>query len=209
MARNNKKNDYFEMMYQMCEFTCEAAVKLRECFRSFDVEDAEGAMWEIHEIEHRGDEARHRMMEKLMRDFITPIEREDIYELIQIIDDITDAIDDVPIKMYMYNVVKPVPRADEFCEIIVRITSALREAVAELGNYKRSQKLHPLIVEINNIESEGDALYMQTIRDIYTDDSLDAVDKMSFKEICECFEMCCDLCEHAADAIENAVMKNS
>ncbi len=208
MARNNK-NDYFEKMLEMCGFTCEAAAKLREFIRDFDVETAEEAMEEIHEIEHRGDEARHRVMEKLVREFITPIEREDIYELIQIIDDITDAIDDVPIKMYMYNVPRAVPRADEFCEIIVRITSALREAVAELANYKRSQKLHPLIVEINNIESEGDALYIQTIREIYTDDKLDAVDKMSFKEIYECFEMCCDLCEHAADAIENAVMKNS
>ena len=209
MARKNKDNNYFEMIANMTEYSCAAAVKLKEYIKNFSPATAEAGMNEIHEIEHQGDDMRHEIMHKLVREFITPIEREDIYELVQIIDDITDAIDDVPIRMYMLNVRSVAPRAVEFCDIIVRITEALKNTAAEFHNYKKSDKLLPLIIEINNIESEGDALYMQAIREVYTNDKLDAVEKTVWKEIYECFELCCDLCEHAADAIENAVMKNS
>ncbi len=209
MARKNKDNNYFEMIANMAGFSCTAAVKLKDYIENYSPLTAESGRKEIHEIEHKGDDLRHEIMHKLVREFITPIEREDIYQLVQIIDDITDAIDDVPIKMYMLNVRSIAPRAVEFCELIVRITAVLKETTAEFHNYKKTDRLLPLIIEINNIESEADALYMQSIREIYTNDKLDAIEKTVWKEIYECFETCCDLCEHAADAIENAIMKNS
>jgi len=208
MARKNK-NDYFEMMAHMTEYCCSAAEKLEAFMASFSPDTVEKDMADIHEIEHAGDRARHEVMEKLMREFITPIEREDIYELIQTIDDITDAIDDIPIKMYMLNVQEPAPHTGEFCQLIVRITNTLKEAMQEFHNYKKSDKLHDLIVEINSIESLGDAVYIKAIRALYTDKELNAVQKSTWKEIYECLELVCDHCEHAADAIENAVMKNS
>ena len=208
MARSNK-NDYFEMMANMADFSCTAAKKLQEFIATFSPDTIQKGMDEIHEIEHSGDRARHEVMEKLLREFITPIEREDIYEIIQIIDDITDSIDDIPIRLYMLNVQKPAPYFVEMSELVVRVTTALKNAMQELHNYKRSEKLRELIIEINTIESEGDALHIKATHELFANTTLDLEEKLAWREIYECFEACCDLCEHAADAIENTIMKNS
>lgn len=58
----------------------------------------------MHEIEHSADLEAHEITKRLAKEFITPIEREDILLLVHKIDDITDCIEDVLLHMYMYNV---------------------------------------------------------------------------------------------------------
>lgn len=56
---------------------------------------------QMHDIEHRADEIHHDILKKLSTEFITPIEQEDILCLVQIIDDITDALDEVILDVYI------------------------------------------------------------------------------------------------------------
>lgn len=205
--RSGKKNDYFDMMEELVGFSARAARLLLDYLTDFNAEQIEKKSEELHKIEQEADEAKHQALAMLMREFITPIERDDIFRLIQIIDDVTDAIDDVAINLYMYNI-RSIPRdAISLAALVERCTKALAETMKELRHFKRSTTLQPLIVKVNSIESEADGVYIKAMRALITSGG-DPLVIMGVREVYACLESCCDLCEHAADVIENTIMMN-
>ena len=58
----------------------------------------------MHNIEHKADEIYHDILTRLSAEFITPIDQEDILRLVQIIDDVTDALDEVVLDCYMFHI---------------------------------------------------------------------------------------------------------
>lgn len=204
----SQKNDYFQMMERQITFSADAAKLLGAMLSEYRPEDADAHRKAMHHIEHDADEVRHDTLRHLSREFITPIERDDILQLVQIIDDVTDAIDDVAIDLYMYNVQTLPPHAFRMSALVERCVLALQKALSELHNFKRSVTLKPLLVEVNDIESEADQAYLEAVHTLFTTEQTPET-RYGIKAIYDALESCCDLCEHAADVIENVVMKNT
>jgi len=207
MARR-KGNDYFELLAELVNYSCTAATLLHDTLLNFDVIQLENKKDEMHEIEHTADLKKHEMMSKLLKEFITPIEREDIMELAHEIDNVTDAIEDILIKIYMFNITSMRQEALEFSKVILKSCDELKLLMKEFHNFKKSSNIHKLIVNINDLEEEGDKLYTMAIRNLYIN-SKDPVELMTWKDTFEYFEKCCDACEHAANVVESVIMKNS
>ena len=107
MAKKKEVN-YFEMMEDAMRHACDISDRLLELIRDFGQEgtreELPARLDAIHEIEHDGDRVHDEIIYELNRAFITPIDREDIMDLAEQIDTITDSIEDVLIHAYMYNV---------------------------------------------------------------------------------------------------------
>lgn len=203
-----KGNDYFAMLAELVEYSCDSAKLLCETLSSFDVTKLDDKIKEMHTIEHNADIKKHEMLSKLEREFITPIDRGDIIELAHQIDNVTDAIEDILVRIYMFNISAMRAEAMEFCKVIVKITNELKNLVIEFRNFKKSQKIAALIVNINDLEEDGDRLYTRGMRELFIMVN-DAVELIRWKDTFEYFEKCCDACEHAADVVESVIMKNS
>ena len=124
MARKNE-NNYFNMFIQSAGYARKAAKLLEETYKNFHPENLPQLLEDAHAIEHEGDTLRHDLMNRLMKEFITPIEREDIIQLSEAIDEVTDDIEDVVMRTYMYNISTIRPEAVEITEIIVSCCDAL------------------------------------------------------------------------------------
>ena len=94
MARK-KETDYFEAFVGGVNSACAAADMLCTVFDHYEPEALPGHIEAMHKIEHSADIAKHGTMEQLVREFLPPIDREDIMELSGTIDDVTDSIEDV------------------------------------------------------------------------------------------------------------------
>lgn len=207
MAR--KKNyDYYGAFVKLVDYSCECANLLNETLNHFDLSKMEENLKTMHTIEHTADLAKHELMEQLSIEFIAPLEREDIVKLAQEIDDITDTIEDVLIKLNMYNVVSLRPELLEFSNLIVQCCVSLKVALEELHNFKKSSTLKSKIIEVNDLEEKGDSLYYNSVYKLYRNNET-AADLFIWTEIFSLMEKCCDACEEAADMVESVVMKNS
>ena len=206
MAKN--RIDYFQVFSNMTEHSLRAAKLLNEIILNFNAETLPKKIAEMHEIEHAADDEKHRMMENLVKEFLPPIEREDINSMCHLLDSVTDDIEDVLLKLYTYNVTKLRSEALDFKEIINRCCEKLVEAIAEFANFKKSVKLKEYIIEINKLEEEGDRLYTNAVRRLFTSTD-SAVELIIWRETFHRFEECCDSFESVADLIETVVMKNS
>ncbi len=207
MARKNEVN-YFNTFIELSEYSCQAASLLNEIVNNFKADELQDRMKEMHVIEHSGDEARHIMIKRLAKEFITPIEREDIMAMADSIDEVTDTIEDVLMCMYMYNITYIREDALRMTEIVVKCCDALKQMLSEFHNFRKSSTLHNLIVEINHFEEEADKLFTEAIRHLFVT-CKDVLEITAWDKIYNYLEKCCDACENVSSVIESVVMKNS
>ncbi len=207
MARK-RDMDYFDGFVSLVNYSCEAAAFLENIVEHYDPGCLNEKMKEIHAIEHQADIEKHLMMQKLAKEFITPIEREDIMSMAHEIDNVTDAIEDVVMQMYMFNIRSIRKEAEAMTRIIINCCDALRSALKEFHNFRKSESIHKLIIEVNRLEEEGDRTYTEAVRQLYQEKT-DVLEIMGWTKIFGCMEKCCDVCENVSDVIESVIMKNS
>lgn len=204
-----KKDDfYFDCFVKCVELSCSAAELLEETLRGFDEETLKMKLDAIHEVEHAADQEKHTLMNELTRAFMTPIERNDIVALSQNIDDVTDSIEDTLIHIYVNRVSTIRPEGIQFASLIVRCCKELKSLMEEFRNFKKSKHLKEHIIMINQMEEEGDRLYLQAMRDLHTKDT-PPLEVIAWREIYDYLEDCCDACEDVADIVESIVIENT
>lgn len=206
MAKKN--NDYFKLIEQQTAYCLEASNLLEEILCKFNADSINAYRAQMHEIEHAADRVHHDILNRLSTEFITPMDQEDILHLVQIIDDITDALDEVVQDFYMYHIERVPEKAAELSKIVNRCVSALYEAAAELKNFKKPAALRALVVKVNDIETEADAAYAEAVYELFGS-SADGRTLLGAREVFASLESCCDLCEHATEVIEQVIMKNT
>ena len=185
---------YFENFIAAAEESCRAAEYLVECLTNYEP-DAIGVMLEkMHAMEHAADKKKHEMSTSLAKAFVTPIDREDLAELSQNIDEVTDGVEEILQRFYVHRIPHVLPHAIEM--------------LGELENFKKPEKLLKLSVDLNQAEEECDRFYLEAARAVPTQ-CTDLLEIIAWREIYDYMEDCADACEHVADTVATVVMKNT
>lgn len=209
MKKKRRKNDYYALLEELVEYIHKAASFLSDTMNDYNIEYlSSGTLDEMHDIEHSADIKLQELTSKLAREFITPIERQDILAIAQRIDDVTDAIEDVLMRLYMYNIRELRNEAFEFVGVIMASTEVLMKIMAEFANFRRSNDIRAYIIKLNALEEEGDAIYMRAIRRLYLEEQ-DPIAVIAWTEIFRRLEGCCDDFEDVSQEIEYVLMKNT
>ena len=125
MAKN--RNDYFSLAETQVSYCVRAAVLLECIFRDYSAAESSLHRENIHAIEHEADGVHHDILTRLSTEFITPIDQEDILRLVQIIDDVTDSLDEVVLESYMFHVDVLPEGADRLAGTVLRCVKAEAE----------------------------------------------------------------------------------
>lgn len=199
---------YFDSFVKSMNYACEEVKLLKKCLESQDLYNLKVSLEDMHTLEHAADMCKHEMMGYLMKEFLPPIDREDIVDLSLAIDDVVDAVEDVLRCMYMYNITRSRKEVMPFIDVVTRSCNAMHEMGKELPRFKNSLALKSKIIEINALEEEADRLYTEAIRRLFVEKK-DPIYILSWTTIFNALEKCCDKCEHVADTVEQIIMKNS
>lgn len=206
MAKGDKL--YYENLAQSAEYAKQAAAYLVECLENYKPEEMQHMLEEMHAIEHGGDTKKHEMNAALAKAFVTPVDREDLDLLSQRIDDVTDIIEEILQKFYIFDIHTIRPDAIAMAEKLVHACDLLCQVMQELENFKKSKLLRKLIIEINDAEEACDQLYITSMRAL-SQQGGDVLEIISWREIYDCLEACADACEHASDCVGSVIMKNT
>ncbi|CVI71747.1 Putative pit accessory protein [Eubacteriaceae bacterium CHKCI004] len=206
----SKKQDafYYNNFISCAEYSCKAVHLLKDILTDFNPEEISVKMDEMHDIEHQADDTKHEMTDKLAKAFITPIEREDIIELSHHIDDVTDKVEEVLIRVYINNVQEIPKEVMQLLDIVSKCCEEVWNLLKEFADFKHSKNLRDKIIAINTLEEEADALYIANMRKLHTEDH-DMLHIIAWSEVYTYLEKCADACEHVADTVGSVVMKNS
>lgn len=202
------KNDYFKLIEQQLGFCVEASNLLADILKNYSPASLKEQRLAMHKIEQAADDIHHDILSRLSAEFITPIDQEDIVHLVQIIDDITDALDEVVLDLYMFHIDQVPTDAPVMAQLVNHCVNALFEAIKELKNFKKPDTLRKLLLKVYSMETEADNAFVEAIHHLFGHETESKI-LIGNKAIYESLENCCDLCEHACDVIEQIIIKNT
>jgi uncharacterized protein len=198
-----QNREFFRLFSDASGNAIEIAQALVRLLEEFPHADGD-LLRDIKELEHEGDRLTRELVDLLNRTFVTPFDRDDIYQLASAIDDVCDHVDEAAGDIAGYGVTAIRPRAREQGQVILRSAQKLHEAVACLEGFKDAGKqLH----ELRDLEDEGDRLNRDAVSELFTSGE-DALDVIRWKDIHEQLEEAVDACENAADVLEAILVKN-
>lgn len=203
-----KTNEYFLLIEQQAAICVEAAALLENILTEYSAAGMAVRRVEMHAVERRADGICHDIRNRLSAAFITPIDQEDILRLAQLLDDVTDALDEVALECYMFRLAELPAGAPAFAGLTRRCVGKLCEAAIELRNFRSSGRLRALLAEVNTLEEQADDAYATAIHDLFAEDAAPRT-LIAGKAVFDCMEACCDLCGHAADVMDQIIIKNT
>ncbi|MGH2921145.1 MAG: DUF47 domain-containing protein [Gaiellaceae bacterium] len=198
-----RTTEFFDLFTQAGENALEAARLVERRFRDFPEQQVRQA--DVKALEHRGDELTRELVELLNTQYITPFDREDIYDLAKEIDDVVDYIENASDLLGLYKVDSMREEAVDQCRVLVLAVEHLLSGISEL---RRLSRVQPHLIEVKQLEDEGDRIVRRAIAGLFEGNGADALSVIRWKDIFEALEDALDATETAADLVGNIVVKN-
>jgi uncharacterized protein len=199
-----RTTEFYDLFTRAGENALHAARCAETRFR--DYPNAAVTQADVKAIETEGDEITHQLIQLLNTQYVTPFDREDIYELTTAVDDVVDYIEEASDLLELYGVESTTSHVVEQCRILVAAVEQLRLA---LGSLKGMRGIQDTLVELKRHEDEADRVVHDAVAALFRDDRIDPLIVIRWKDIYDALERAIDAAEHAANVIGNIVVKNA
>lgn len=161
---------------------------------------------QVKAAETAGDVITRDLITLLNTQYLTPFDREDIYQLATEIDDVVDYLEEASDLLGLYGVEMPARHAVEQCGILVR---AVEQLALACDNLKGMRGVQQALVEVKALEDQGDRVLRDALASLFRDERIDPLIVIRWKDIYEGLERALDACETAANVIANILVKNA
>ena len=159
----------------------------------------------IKVLESKGDDLIHTIINRLNRTFVTPLDREDIYDLAKQLDNVVDWIEAAAARLSVYRITEPTDKARELAHIIVSVAEAI---VAAVRNLTKLDRIDGSLQEIHRLENLADLVQRNAVADLFNGER-NAIDVIKWKEIYDTLEEATDQGEDVANVLEGIKTKHS
>ena len=199
-----RDDSFYDLFAATGRILVEAATVLAE-FLGSDGPRREELARRMEDLEHEGDDATHAVLRRVNSSFITPFDREDVYQLASRLDDCLDEMQAAVDLMVIYRLDVLPPGLAEVVQVLSRQAELTASAMPRL---RSPGDLSDYWVEINRLENQADAVYRRLLATLFSGE-YDAVSIMKHKEVVEALERAADAFEHVAHTVETIALKES
>ena len=199
-----KTSEFYDLFARAGANALEAARLAERRFREYP--NPSVTQEDVKAVETAGDALTRELVTLLNTQYLTPFDREDIYQLATEIDDVVDYVDEACDLLGLYGVEAATRHAVEQCGILVGAAEQLSIAMSGL---KGMRGVEDALVRLKALEDEGDRIVRDAVAALFRDDRIDPLIVIRWKDIYEALEDAIDACETAANVIGNIVVKNA
>jgi uncharacterized protein Yka (UPF0111/DUF47 family) len=199
-----RTTEFYDLFTRAGENALEAARKAQIRFSEYPNSSVTQA--DVKLVETEGDGITRELIQLLNTQYVTPFDREDIYELTTAIDDVVDFIEEASDLLELYGIESTTKHAVEQCRILVLAVEQLSIARSRL---KGMRGIQDALIELKRLEAEGDRVVHDAVASLFRDDRIDPLIVIRWKDIYEGLERAIDSCETAANVVANIAVKNA
>ena len=200
--------NYFNEFVKNSKYIVESAEILKETIANYSEAKLEENIAKVHKLENEADKTLHDMRSYLIKDFLPPIDREDIVLIGHRLDDIEDYLDEILINFNILNISSVREDALEFTELLIKCANSVKDALENFENFKKAEVVKEKTIAINVLEERADRMFEKAMKKLYKEEK-DPLEIIKWTTIYNCMENTTDACEKIADCLEDVVMKNS
>lgn len=161
----------------------------------------------IKNLEHQGDEITRQVSASLHKTFITPIDRDQMYQLINRLDDILDSIDAAADAIETFKITTVTIELKDLIHVVVQAIEQLQIAIGGLRQLKNNRSIHIACELVNHLEHEADTIFRNALGKLFETEK-DAKQIIIWKDLYENLEEASDRCADVADVIEGILLEN-
>ncbi|OLD11600.1 MAG: hypothetical protein AUI93_04350 [Crenarchaeota archaeon 13_1_40CM_3_52_10] len=195
---------FFQLLEEESKNVLAGAIAFSELIQNFDhLADKRD---KIKNIEHHGDEIVHSIYDRLVKTFITPIDREDISKLASLYDDVLDYIYAAVNRLFLYEVDSPTEPMRRFADLVLKSVREIDFAFASIQKIKASE-IETRCNEVDTLENEADVVLNESVAALFKTN--DAISIIKFKEVYELMETITDKCEDVVQVIRDIILEYS
>ena len=202
-----KSNYYFDSFPLLADYSLKCGEAILSFMREFDNSKLEELKDHVHSFEHQADNLKHEVTAKLMTEFMTPIDREDIFELLKLIDDVTDAIEEVSLKLYIYNYESLPRNSIPMMELTLDCMKSMKSCLEQFRHYLNKEIFEPYVNEVIKLEEKSDEQYIENMRYLYLNEK-DGFVRHKSEAMYKMLEEVSDKCREVCRYVHNIALKN-
>jgi len=160
----------------------------------------------IKESELVGDQIAKNLYKALNSTFITPFDREDIFDLIHATDSVVDLIYGSAKKIHLYHV-KEIPQEfRDMADAILRASIEINTTFNGLRDVLNLAKYKDNCHKISEIEEYADDINHRYLAKLFLEEG-DAIELIKKKDVLQALEKAVDRCDDVADIISSVIVK--
>jgi predicted phosphate transport protein (TIGR00153 family) len=203
-----KERKFFPLFIEIANNLVEVSNLLVILMKETDISVRNELILQIRKKERIGDGLTGSLKAELNDTFITPLDREDIHDLITNLDDVVDSIYAASKRILYY---KPSCFPEEFHRIAEIISDATLEIQLVFQNVKKAADFakHKLSCErIREMESIVDEIYQSYLANLF-EHPTDVVDLIKKRDILTTLEKTIDKCNDVSNIFSTLIIKMS
>lgn len=206
-----REGNFFELFNQHAAYIMEAARAFEQLVQHYDDPvQREKYNHLVGRAEHDADGITHQTNRLLHTTFITPIDREQIHSLIDVMDDVADLFEDAADTLIIYDVRKLSTEIVNLTDLAVECCVLVQRAVnllPKVGVPKVAEEALALCEKIADVESRADRVLRAAMGKLFRHEP-DVRELIKLRAIYDLLESITDRCEDVANQIEGVVLEN-
>jgi uncharacterized protein len=207
-----REGNFFQLFNQHADRIVEAAHAFSKMVANYsDLAQREVFNGQVDSAERAADRITQDVNRALHKTFITPIDREQIHQLINTMDDVADLIQDSAETMALYDVKYMNDDIVRLTDLSVKCCERVKDAVALIEKVNEAPVAEAALKtceEIDKLESDADRVMRSAMSRLFREEP-DVREVIKLKAVYELLETITDKCEDVANLIEGIVLENS
>ena len=207
-----REGNFFELFNQHADHIVEAAQAFSKLVAHYaDPELRRKHHEAVDKAEHMADRITHEVNRAIHTTFITPIDRDQIHQLINTMDDVADLLQDSAETMALYDVRHMTEEITRLTDLSLKCCERVRDAVRllpKLADPATTEAALKTCEEIDQLEGDADRVMRMAMSQLFRDE-VDVRELIKLKAIYELLEKITDRCEDVANIIEGIILENS
>ena len=201
-SKKKQRDSMVELLIRQAEFTHQGLQLLQSYTRDPQPETAQ----QLRSVEKDADEVRRMLIDELNRNFITPLDREDIFALSRAVDDVVDYADTTVDEMVLLGI-EPTPFLERMASLLTDAAAEIHKGVLRLQDRPSVANEHAMRAKA--LENRVERVYREAIADLFSGprDLDHVVEMLKLREIYRHLSNAADRGDEAANVIADIVVK--
>lgn len=197
-----KEEKFFDLLKSLMKNTVDATDTLQRLSQNWS--PSSSAFDRLEELDASTDDLRHEIVRQINATFVTPIDREDIFEVATHIANAFGRVHALTLRLQVYAPETLPEPSLVLIDLLSKSTQCAAEIIHILPSFKDCSGPRK---EMANLEKKSDKVYRDALGGLFRDGT-DPLNVIKWKDIYESLEDAVDECDYLCDVVESIIIKH-
>lgn len=200
-----REEDFFDFFHRQAELTVRA---MREfAFLSHPGGDVLLRSKAIRDVESEASDVKRQCVEALHKTFITPIDRDDIFQLTARVRDIVTLVRAASDRIVLYKLTSIPPEVGALADVLVQIALELERALFSLRSMNNAPSILDNCKRVQQLEREAEAIAHRAVGKLFEEEEHTRM-VIKWKEVYDKIEKALGRCSDVSSILEGIILEH-